>query len=148
MVWTGFSYDGKCNLMVFKSNVKAVDYQVALETHFLPFKNHFYQTILALQCDNSSVDTANSTREWVHNHNIQVLDWPANSPDLNPMETFWGILVRRICANEKRFNSKAELIMAIKSAWVALSQETLHGLITGMPERIFKIINHNGGYTK
>lgn len=45
MVWTGFSYDGKCNLMVFESTVKAVDYQVALETHFLPFKNRFNQKL-------------------------------------------------------------------------------------------------------
>ncbi len=47
--------------------------------------------------------TAKSTKSWLNDHGVCVLDWPANSPDLNPVENLWGIFKSK---NEKQETKK------------------------------------------
>ncbi len=48
------------------------------------------------QQDLAPVHTAKSTKSWLNDHGVGVLDWPANSPDLNPIENLWGIVKRKM----------------------------------------------------
>jgi len=72
------------------------------------------------------------------------MDCPARSPDLNPIENVWGILVRKVYRNNRQFETVAELKTAIEAAWMEVEPETIKNLIFSMPNRIFQLISKHG----
>lgn len=32
------------------------------------------------------------TKSWLANNGIRVMEWPAQSPDMDPIESFWAII--------------------------------------------------------
>ena len=73
------------------------------------------------------------------------MDWPSRSPDLNPIENLWGILVRAVYADGRQFSTVAELKDAIRAAWAAIKPEVLKKLIESMKNRMFDLICAKGG---
>ncbi len=75
-----------------------------------------------------------------------LLDWPANSPDLNPIENLWGIVKRKM--RDTRPNNADELKAAIKETWASIPPQQCHKLITSMPRRIEAVIKAKGAPAK
>ncbi len=78
---------------------------------------------LIFQQDLAPAHTAKGTKSWFNDHGVSVLDWPANSPDLNPIENLWGIV------RDTRPNNADDLKAAIKAAWAFITPEQCHRLI-------------------
>jgi hypothetical protein len=63
--------------------------------------------------DNCSEPTAHRVAEWFRNNNINVLDWPSRSPDLNLVEYMWELLFRNLQQRRQVFRNRAEHLTVI-----------------------------------
>ncbi|KAI5155154.1 hypothetical protein ENBRE01_3494, partial [Enteropsectra breve] len=78
----------------------------------------------------------------------ECMEWPAYSPDLNPIENLWGILVHRVYANGRQFDNEDQLKETAIKEWECISKDTLESLILSMRERIFDVLIEKGASTK
>jgi len=98
--------------------------------------------------DGASIHRSNHTKEWLEDKKIPILEWPANSPDLNPIENLWGLLARAVFANGRQFKTKEELTQEILKQWALMDAEHLISLVESLPNRIIDVILCKGSNTK
>ena len=101
-----------------------------------------------LMGENATIHNSKLTKAWFREKNIHVMEWPACSPDLNPIENLWGILSRKVYENGKQFEYTLDLKIYIREAWNEISIETIQNLVTSMSSCIFEVIKNSGSNTK
>ncbi len=147
MIWAAMSSAGVGPLCFLKSTVNAAIYQEILEHFMLPSADKLYgDADFIFQQDLAPAHTAKGTKSWFNDHGVTVLDWPANSPDLNPIENLWGIVKRKM--RDTRPNNADELKATVKETWASIPPQQCHKLITSMPRRIEAVIKAKGAPTK
>ncbi len=129
------------------SEVHSQRSQKVLEHFMLSSADKLYRDAdFIFQQDLAPAHTAKGTKSWFNDHGVTVLDWPANSPDLNLIENLWGIVKRKM--RNTRPNNADDLKAAIKAAWASITPEQCHRLIASIPRRIDAVIQAKGVPTK
>ena len=72
--------------------------------------------------------------------------WPANSPDLSPIENLWSILGDKLKETEPKPTNISTLEEALNKAWKKIPKETLENLIYSMPSRVEAVLEAKGHY--
>ncbi|GFT92951.1 transposable element Tcb2 transposase [Trichonephila clavipes] len=71
----------------------------------------------------------------LESEDISRMDWPAYSPDLNPIEHVWDALGRHIAARLHHTENTQQLKQMLIEEWALLPQEMLHQLVLSMRRR-------------
>jgi len=106
--------------------------------------------------DNAPCHKSHDVLEFLHEHHVPVMKWPAQSPDLNPIENLWTELKARF---HKRFlelfNHPSKSLEAryrygeiLQEVWYSQGMELVGALISSMPRRCQAVIEAQGGWTK
>ncbi|KAG6583134.1 putative retroelement [Phytophthora cinnamomi] len=139
---------GKSELVILEGNQNSERYIYTLSEYLLPFIDRVYDRECVFQQDNASIHTSGATKEFLKEENVDVMDWPAQSPDLNPIENMWGVLARAVYAHGRQFQTREDLIETIKASWAAIGQDLITKLVESMPKRCIAMLELHGAKTK
>ncbi len=120
---------GMGSLNVLEGTMNAERYIKVLEQHMLPSR------WLVFQQDNAKPHTAAITTAWFLSR-VRVLNWPAYSPDLSPIENIWCIIKRKI--HQRWPQTFQQLETYIRQKWGQIQTPKLLKLIASLP-RVFKL---------
>ena len=141
MVWGCFSQNFRPDLYIVRGKMNSASYKVVLEEHINT--DYIRNNGFIFQDDSAPCHRSALIKAFKIKNNIESLDWPGNSPDLNPIENLWSYLKRRVGRN-KMMNSN-DLIKRINYSWKnEIDDELIKNLINSMPKRIDMCIKANG----
>ena len=147
-VWAGITQFDKTDLVVFDRNVNAQTYVLdVLAPVVVPFINQHLGGQGTLQHDNARPHTARHTQNFLAASNINVLDWPAMSPDMAPIEHLWDEL-KRIYARVPAPQTVAELRREAIYEWQNIPQAVIARVVLTKRQRCQVLINARGSYTR
>jgi len=98
--------------------------------------------------DGAPGHAAGDTRTELRERSIEVIHWPAFSPDLNPIEQVWHIMKNYLPDNFPEHMSYDRLREAVKEAWANVGPHEFRELVESMQARCQAVIDANGLFTK
>ena len=163
MIWGCFMGNKLGPLAFIDGSIKKEQYIAILDQYLLEFidalKADGLQDI-TFQQDNARPHAANLTRDWLKDtakqHGFIIIEWPPNSPDMNPIENLWAYLkleLHRRYPDIKYLSGSPAVIKGILKrrlfeVWWAIEEDILNKLMESIPKRVHALLKAKGWYTE
>lgn len=150
MVWGCMLWDGPGYACKIDGRMDGDLFIQILDDELQETLTHYGKTPqdIIFQQDNDPKHTCKKAHEWFKNHGFTLLQWPAQSPDLNPIEHLWEHIKRRLGEYETPPGGMLELWERVEAEWDNIPAEVCQNLIESMPRRIEAVLKAKGGHTK
>jgi len=152
MVWSCCSTSALGPILIIDGHVNGESYSRLLEDTLQPTIGAMFDDprTATFQHDNAPAHRSAQARAKLAELDIPTIDWPAYSPDLNPIETLWSLLKRRIRARPHPPTTIPDLRIAILEEWGALAdhEDEWREHLANVRGRLQEVVSHKGFPTK
>lgn len=147
MVWSCFTWESLGPLVRAEGTINSQKYIDIMKANLIPFMQGLEGEIVdyEYQQDNASVHTSKLTTTFFETSDINVMKWPGQSPDLNPIEHLWDELERRLRKRTPPPKSEDELAVFLEEEWEKITDTIFQKLILSMKSRV-KAVKWAKGY--
>ena len=145
MVWAAVTMHRRTSLQFIVGNLNSQWYvHEVMRPIVLPFLRQIGQGAV-FQDDNVRPHRRHIVNDFVRVKNINRMDWPANSPDLNPIENLWDDLGRRTYRDNPPQTIR-QLRHCLAQEWQNIPQATILRCVGSMRKRCQECVNARGGH--
>ena len=150
MFWGCFSELGRGPLVAIEGNMKSKQYKQVLRQYFLPEANYLKENghQVKLMHDNAPCHVSKEITSFLADTGVEFLEWPAYSPDLNPIKNVWAWIKYKLYTEFDSCTSKQELIDHVFHLWGTLDVEMCKRYCGNYSKRLIECRNKNGLNTK
>ncbi|KAG0734448.1 hypothetical protein G6F23_012387 [Rhizopus arrhizus] len=151
MVWSCITWEGVGWIVDVGHRMNSEAYLEVLKDDLLKTMESYGldSSKIVFQQDDDQKHTSKVVKEWIDQQPFEALEWPPQSPDLNPIEHMWAHLKRQLFHSyEAPPSSMHELWKRIGQTWYAISKEECQKYIKSMPKRCAAVIKAKGRWTK
>ena len=145
MMWEGAGYackiDGNMDKHLYTSILED-ELQASLDQYGKTPKDVIFQQ------DGDPKHRSGKAMGWLEDHGFDVMVWPPQSPDLNPIKHLWDYLKRRLGEYERSPAGVLELWERVEKEWNEIPASVCQKLIESMPRRVTAVLKAKGGHTK
>jgi DDE superfamily endonuclease len=103
---------------------------------------------VVFQQDDDPKHTSKTVINWLQAQRFELMKWPAQSSDLNPIENLWAIVKKRLENYQTAPGNMDELWGRVQAEWRRIPNEILQNLVQSMPKRVESVIKRKGLWTK
>ena len=131
MFWGCVTYNGTGPLFECSNNMNSQKYFQILYFANIATLSDFG---LLFQQDNAPIHKSQITTSWLIDKDVECIQWPPNSPDLNIIENIWSHIKRRLARQST--HNLSDLRTAVFSEWSQISIKLVQNLYDSIPKRI------------
>lgn len=146
IVWGCFSWYGVGPLFRINGIMNAEMYKHILKDVMLPYARSDMPLIWKFMHDNDPKHTAKIIKKFIEKEKISILEWPPQSPDLNPIENLWNTIDKRI--DRSKATNLDNFWEEIQKAWYSISEAECRCLVSSMGRRCEAVLKNKGFPTK
>jgi transposase len=103
---------------------------------------------VVFQQDNDPKHKSNKATKWLKESGMEIMVWPPQSPDLNPIEHLWTYLKNKLGEYDSPPDGMNTLWERIQKEWDAIKPDVCQNLIESMPRRVQAVLKAKGAFTK
>lgn len=147
MLWGCFASNGTGKLHRVQGTMNSVQYQEILAENVMEsITNLRLGRRWTFQQANHPKHTSKSTKAWLKEKGWNILEWPSQSPDLNPIENLWWDLKKAVAARKPK--NVTELEAFAHEEWAKIPVGRCKTLVSGYALRLKDVITRKGCCTK
>ncbi|GFU87494.1 transposable element Tcb2 transposase [Trichonephila clavipes] len=148
LVYGGISIDGRTGLYIIRDGpLTARRYRdEILRPIVVPYAAAIGDDFILMD-DNCRPHRANLVEDFLFEKGIVRMEWPACSPDMNPIEHVWDALGRRVAGRQPHPQTLQELEKALLEEWDRIPQLLINSLIDSMLQRCSTLLAVRGNHT-
>lgn len=141
---------GVGSLYFVDGSMNSQQYLQVIQQELLPQIQNWFRKTERFQFmqDGAPCHRAKMITNYLNTQKVSILDWPDNSPDMNPIENVWNVLKDEF--GKEKVTTKAESIDKIKYLWfhnAKMNQTAING-VRSMEDRVRMLLKNNGKWIK